>query len=54
MDISFHLPHQVRWLGCEIKGRERLRGAVHIGLDATPPVGTAKGIAEIFTGDLIA
>ena len=28
-------------------------GAVHVGLDMTPVVGTAKGVVEIFTGDLI-
>ena len=28
-------------------------GAVHVGLDLTPVVGTAKNILEIFTGDLI-
>ncbi len=39
--------------GYEIKRKGLLRGAVHVGLDATPLVGTAKGIVEIFTGDLI-
>ena len=28
-------------------------GAVHVGLDVTPVVGTAKNVVEIFTGDLI-
>ena len=28
-------------------------GAVHVGLDITPVIGTAKGVLEIFTGDLI-
>jgi hypothetical protein len=28
-------------------------GAVHVGLDVTPVIGTAKGVVEIFTGDLI-
>jgi hypothetical protein len=28
-------------------------GVVHVGLDVTPVVGTAKGVVEIFTGDLI-
>jgi hypothetical protein len=30
-----------------------LRGAIHVGLDVTPVVGTAKGLVELFTGDLI-
>ena len=39
--------------GYEIKRKGLLRGAVHVGLDVTPLVGTAKGIVELFTGDLI-
>jgi hypothetical protein len=39
--------------GYEIKRKGLLRGVVHVGLDATPLIGTAKGILEIFTGDLI-
>lgn len=39
--------------GYEIKKKGLLPGAVHVGLDATPVIGTAKGILEIFTGDLI-
>jgi hypothetical protein len=39
--------------GYEIKRKGLLRGAVHVGLDVTPVVGTAKGIVELFTGDLI-
>lgn len=39
--------------GYEIRRKGLLRGVVHVGLDATPLVGTAKGIVEIFTGDLI-
>ena len=39
--------------GYEIKKKGLLRGAVHVGLDATPVIGTAKGIVELFTGDLI-
>jgi hypothetical protein len=39
--------------GYEIKKKGLLRGAVHVGLDVTPIVGTAKGIVELFTGDLI-
>ena len=30
-----------------------LPGAVHVGLDITPVVGTAKNVIEIFTGDWI-
>ena len=39
--------------GYEIKKKGLLPGAVHVGLDMTPVVGTAKGLVEIFTGDLI-
>ena len=39
--------------GHEIRKKGWLRGAVHVGLDATPVVGTAKGLLELFTGDLI-
>jgi hypothetical protein len=39
--------------GYEIKKKGLLPGAVHVGLDMTPVVGTAKGVLEIFTGDLI-
>lgn len=39
--------------GYEIKKKGLLPGAVHVGLDATPLIGTAKGVVEIFTGDLI-
>jgi len=39
--------------GYEIKRKGLLPGAVHVGLDLTPVVGTAKGVLEIFTGDLI-
>jgi hypothetical protein len=37
----------------EIKKKGLLRGGLHTGLDALPVIGTAKGIVEIFTGDLI-
>lgn len=40
--------------GYEIKRKGALRGAVHVGLDALPVVGTAKAVLELFTGDLIA
>lgn len=39
--------------GYEIRKKGLLPGAVHVGLDATPVVGTAKNVLEIFTGDLI-
>ena len=39
--------------GYEIKKKGLLPGVVHVGLDITPFVGTAKGVLEIFTGDLI-
>jgi len=39
--------------GYEIKKKGLLPGAVHVGLDVTPIVGTAKNVVEIFTGDWI-
>ena len=39
--------------GHEIKKKGLLPGAVHVGLDVTPVVGTAKNVVELFTGDLI-
>lgn len=39
--------------GYEIKKKGLIPGAVHVGLDITPFVGTAKGVIELFTGDLI-
>ena len=39
--------------GYEIKKKGLIPGAVHVGLDVTPVIGTAKGVLEIFTGDLI-
>lgn len=39
--------------GHEIRKKGWLRGVVHVGLDVTPVVGTAKGFLELFTGDLI-
>lgn len=39
--------------GYEIRKKGLLPGAVHVGLDVTPVVGTAKSVLEIFTGDLI-
>jgi len=39
--------------GYEIKRKGLIPGVVHVGLDVTPIVGTAKGVLELFTGDLI-
>jgi hypothetical protein len=39
--------------GYEIKRKGLIPGAVHVGLDVTPVVGTCKGVLELFTGDLI-
>jgi hypothetical protein len=39
--------------GYEIKKKGLIPGAIHVGLDVTPVVGTAKGVLELFTGDLI-
>ena len=39
--------------GYEIRKKGLLPGAVHVGLDITPVVGTAKNVIEIFTGDWI-
>jgi hypothetical protein len=33
----------------EIKKKGLIPGAVHVGLDVTPVIGTAKGVVEIFT-----
>ena len=38
----------------EVKKKGLVRGAIHVGLDATPVVGTIKNVVEIFTGDIIA
>ena len=39
--------------GRDIKKKGLVPGAVHVGLDVTPVVGTAKNVVEIFTGDII-
>jgi hypothetical protein len=39
--------------GHEVRKKGLLRGAIHVGLDITPVIGTAKGLVELFTGDLI-
>jgi len=43
----------VGFAGYDIKKKGLVPGAVHVGLDVTPLVGTAKNVLEIFTGDLI-
>ena len=43
----------VGFAGHDMKKKGLVPGAVHVGLDVTPVVGTAKNIVEIFTGDLI-
>jgi hypothetical protein len=37
----------------EVKQKGMKNGAMHVGLDIIPVVGTVKGIVELFTGDLI-
>ena len=39
--------------GHEMRKKGFWRGAIHVGLDVTPMVGAAKGLVELFTGDLI-
>jgi hypothetical protein len=39
--------------GYVIKKKGLFRGVLHVGLDVTPVLGTAKTVVEIFTGDLI-
>lgn len=43
----------VGFAGHDIKKKGVVPGAVHLGLDVTPVVGTAKNVVEIFTGDWI-
>jgi len=43
----------VAFAGHDIKKKGIVPGAVHIGLDVTPVVGTAKNVIEIVTGDWI-
>lgn len=43
----------VGFAGRDIQKKGIVPGAVHVGLDVTPVVGTAKNVIEIFTGDLI-
>ncbi|HYO62189.1 MAG TPA: hypothetical protein VER08_00890 [Pyrinomonadaceae bacterium] len=37
----------------EIRKKGLRNGALHVGLDVTPVVGTLKAVVEIFTGDLL-
>lgn len=39
--------------GYEIKKKGLRNGALHVGLDLVPVVGTMKDVVELFTGDLI-
>ena len=43
----------VGFAGQDIKKKGLLPGAVHVGLDVIPVVGTAKNVVEIITGDWI-
>jgi hypothetical protein len=43
----------VGFAGRDIHKKGIVPGAIHVGLDVTPVVGTAKNVLEIFTGDLI-
>ena len=43
----------VGFAGHEIKKKGLAPGAIHVGLDVIPVVGTAKNVVEIFTGDWI-
>jgi hypothetical protein len=43
----------VGFAGHDIKKKGLVPGAVHVGLDVTPVVGTAKNLVEIVTGDWI-
>jgi hypothetical protein len=43
----------VGFAGHDIKKKGLVPGAVHVGLDVTPIVGTAKNVIEIVTGDWI-
>jgi hypothetical protein len=43
----------VGFAGRDIQKKGLVPGAVHVGLDVVPVVGTAKNLVEIFTGDLI-
>jgi hypothetical protein len=40
-------------VGQDIRKKGLIKGIVNSGLDAVPFVGTAKGVVELFTGDLL-
>jgi hypothetical protein len=40
-------------VGHDIRKKGLIKGALNSGLDAVPFVGTAKGVLELFTGDLL-
>lgn len=39
--------------GYEVKRKGLINGALNVALNATPFVGTAKNVVEMFTGDLL-
>ena len=41
-------------MGYEIKKKGLVKGVVNTALDATPVLGTAKNVIELFTGDWLA
>ncbi len=43
----------VGFAGHDIRKKGLVPGAVHVALDVTPVVGTAKNVVELFTGDWI-
>ena len=43
----------IGFAGHDIKKKGLVPGALHVGLDVTPVVGTVKNVMEIFTGDWI-
>ena len=43
----------VGFAGHDIKKKGFIPGAIHVGLDVLPVVGTAKNVVEIVTGDWI-
>jgi hypothetical protein len=43
----------VGFAGHDIKKKGLIPGAIHVGLDVLPVVGTAKNVVEIVTGDWI-
>ncbi len=39
--------------GYDIKRKGLVKGAINVALNATPILGTVKGVVEIFSGDLL-